>query len=57
MAPLDPLTDLGVATWNTAMKELIETRDKLDASKRKKKKKKKKKKGGLLRSNTSYADG
>ena len=54
---VDPLTTLGVGAWDTALKELIDTREKLDASKKKKKKKKKgKKKGGLLRSNTSYAD-
>jgi len=56
--PFDPMAALGVPAWDDNLKELHDTREKLDASKKKKKKKKKKKgKGsGLLRTNTSYTD-
>ena len=54
------MTDLGFPAWNDAVKEVVDTREKLEkASKNKKKKKKKKgkgKKSSLLRSSTSNKD-
>ena len=57
----DPMADLGVPAWNEAVKELIDTREKLEAHQKKPKKKKKKKKGKganslLKRTATTYSE-